>query len=113
MSYLQFSRLSVSAIGAYCFADIPPSTVKTVPVIHLASSEHRYATAPEISSGSPILRNGKDDSSVFLACLSCRYGSIIGLRIVDGATQLHRIPYSPYSTAIVLVNIITPAFVTP
>src|ERR687892_544156 len=66
-----------------------------------------------MSSGSPITRKGNVDSRSFLAPSSCRYGSIIELRIVEGATQLQRILYCPYSTAMLLVNIITPAFVTP
>src|SRR6185436_14213582 len=97
----------------YCFAETPPSTIMTVPVTHLASSEQRYATAPAMSSGSPILRRGNPDSNTFLAFSSCKYGSIIELFIVEGHTQLHRKPYWPYSTAIPFVNMITPAFVTP
>src|SRR5919112_3778624 len=65
-----------------------------------------------MSSGSPITRKGNVDSRSFLAPSSCRYGSIIELRIVEGATQLQRILYCPYSTAMLLVNIITPALVT-
>ena len=65
--------------GIHCLAEIPPSTVNTVPVIHLASVEHKYETAPDISSGVPILLNGKEASSNFLAFSSCKYGSIIGL----------------------------------
>ena len=33
--------------------------------------------------------------------------------MVDGAIQLHLILYCPYSTAILFVNIMIPAFVTP
>ena len=88
-------------------------TIITVPVTHLASSEHRYATAPAMSSDSPILRSGNVDSSTFFAFSSCRYGSIIELLMVDGQMQLQRRPCCPYSTAMLLVNIITPALVAP
>src|SRR5918994_7201698 len=63
-------------------------------------------------SGSPITCKGNVDSRSFLASSSCRYGSIIELLIVEGAMQLQRILYCPYSTAMLLVNIIAPAFVT-
>src|SRR4051794_23653115 len=68
LSFIFFSQWHNNPdIGfSYCFADRPPSTVRTVPVTHFESSEHRYATAPDMSSGSPITRKGKVDSRTFL-----------------------------------------------
>src|SRR5919108_44895 len=77
----------ISVDPAIRFAGMPPSTVSTTPVIQFASFEQRYATAPAISSALPILRNGNDDSRVILASSSSRYGSMIWVRIVDGAMQ--------------------------
>ena len=97
----------------HSLADIPPSTAITDPVIHFESSEAKNKIALETSSGSPILFKGNDPSNILLAFSSCKYGSIIGLRIVEGAIQLHLILYCPYSTAMLFVSIMMPAFVTP
>jgi hypothetical protein len=95
------------------FAVIPPSISIFAPVIHFALSEQINKIALEISEGSPILCRGNDDSKVFFAFSSLRYGSRKGVLIVDGTIQLHLIPYCPYSTATCLVNEIIPPLVSP
>ncbi|CAG2173812.1 unnamed protein product, partial [Oppiella nova] len=48
-------RIKQGSIGA---RSTPPSTIKMAPVMNEATGEHRYATASDTSSGSPIRLSG-------------------------------------------------------
>ena len=48
--------------SAYVAAVVtPPSTTMVWPVMNVEASDARYATAPAISSGSPIRRSGEPE----------------------------------------------------
>ena len=57
---VKWSHLSVIILSSryYDIYLAPPSNVRIIPVTHDASSDAKYATPLEISSGSPNLPNG-------------------------------------------------------
>ena len=80
--------------------DEPPSTEMTCPVIKEALSDKRNDTSSPISSGSPILRNREDFSSISFAFGSAsKYFITPGVLIVPGETAFTLIPFLATSLA--------------
>ena len=80
--------------------DEPPSAEMICPVMNEALSDKRNATSSPISSGSPILRNREDFSSMSFAFGSLsKYCFTPGVLIVPGETAFTLIPFLATSLA--------------
>ncbi|KAG1529411.1 hypothetical protein G6F50_018019 [Rhizopus delemar] len=96
---------------------MPPSTMSSVPVMYLASSETSKSTAFAVSRPSPMngrgMRFWRLSSSAWTspaACWVARNASTRGVCNCPGNTVLIRTPCLAYSTAATRPNCITPAF---
>src|SRR6476619_2015361 len=77
----------------------PPSTTMVWPVMKVEASEARYATAPAISSGSPIRRSGVVAVRRLRLSGSSHSARAKSVLTRPGATQLTRTPFGPHSPA--------------
>src|SRR5882724_470280 len=77
----------------------PPSTTMVWPVMKVEASEARYATAPAISSGSPIRRSGVPAVRRLRLSGSSHSARAKSVLTRPGATQLTRTPFGPHSPA--------------
>src|SRR4029079_13642427 len=77
----------------------PPSTTIVCPVMKVEASEARYATAPAISSGSPIRRSGVLAVRRLRLSGSSHSARAKSVLTRPGATQSTRTPFGPHSPA--------------
>src|SRR5258705_3148809 len=77
----------------------PPSTTIVWPVMKVEASEARYATAPAISSGSPMRRSGVPAVRRLRLSGSSHNALAKSVLTRPGATQLTRTPFGPHSPA--------------
>src|SRR4051794_28869451 len=77
----------------------PPSTTIVCPVMKVEASEARYATAPAISSGSPMRRSGVPAVRRLRLSGSSHSARAKSVLTRPGATQLTRTPFGPHSPA--------------
>src|SRR5215208_3923783 len=77
----------------------PPSTTIVWPVMKVEASDARYATAPAISSGSPMRRSGVEAVRRLRFSGSSHSAFAKSVFTRPGATQLTRTPFGPHSPA--------------
>src|SRR6185503_8578011 len=77
----------------------PPSTTVVWPVMNVDASDARYATAPAISSGSPMRRSGVEAVRRLRFSGSSHNALAKSVFTRPGATQLTRTPFGPHSPA--------------
>src|SRR5213595_735311 len=97
---LRGSRTSFASSGDEVCG--PPVTCRTVPVMKLDASEHRYRHASATSSGKPTRPRARNSPNVFSVSDEAKREA--GVRVAPGSTQLTRRPRSAHSQDIVLVS---------
>jgi len=84
---------------------IPPETSNLCPFTQSAPSEHKNATTPPISSGTPTRPNAVCEAIMsFIWGLASKLGFVKSVSMAPAATRLAVMPLSPNSLAIFLLN---------